>query len=265
MKNSLDFVPRTNQDFENLSIIVPAAGSGHRMGGNIVKQYMLLNGVPILQHTLERLLALGPNKIVLVVSENDKAWRSIALTERCCIVTGGASRSDSVLNGLNVLDGDDDDWVMVHDSVRPCVRERDISQLFSQLRFSRVGGLLGVPVVETLKKVSVDVVATSPAADSEKTDLAGESAATTEVMQTIPREEHWLAQTPQMFRQGLLRSALQLAGARQWKVTDEASAIELFGETPTIVQGSRDNIKITTPEDLLLAEYFLQQQADDRA
>jgi 2-C-methyl-D-erythritol 4-phosphate cytidylyltransferase len=257
MKNVSD---PTDPDFKNLSIIVPAAGRGLRMGADVAKQYMLLNGVPVLQHTLERLLLLGPNKIVLVVSENDEVWRSIKLTEQCCIVTGGATRSDSVLNGINALGGEDNNWVMVHDSVRPCVRLRDIVKLFSELKLTPVGGLLGIPVIETLKKASVPVEV-----EPEKNDSVEKNQEITRVLGTVPREEYWLAQTPQVFRLGLLRSALQQARAQQYKVTDEASAIEMYGQVPIMVKGSKDNIKITTPEDLALAEYFLRQQADDQS
>ena len=137
-----------------VSFIVPAAGMGLRMGGNVAKQYLLIEGKPILQLTLERLLSLQPGKIVLVVSEHDRNWASIEATEHCCVVTGGETRSDSVLNGLNALDGEATDWVMVHDCVRPCVRPGDINRLYRDLRLTPVGGLLGLPVLETLKKVS---------------------------------------------------------------------------------------------------------------
>ena len=158
----------------------------------------------------------------------------------CCfsIINGGETRSDSVLNGVNALDGEASDWVMVHDCVRPCVRAGDINRLYNELKLSTVGGLLGLPVIETLKQVS----------DRRR------------VVKTVLRDEHWLAQTPQMFRLGLLKSALQQAKSDDWNVTDEASAIEMSGETPIIIQGSKDNIKITTTEDLAMAEYILQLQ-----
>jgi len=221
-----------SETLSDLVVVVPAAGIGARMNAGISKQYLLLGGKPILQHCLEKLHSLSPKNIVLVVAPDDKSWQSIAVTKKCTIAEGGAMRSDSVLNGLNAIEGNDNDWVMVHDCVRPCFQKNEVLDLYRQLQHHAVGGLLGVPIIDTLKQ-------TNPQA---------------EVVHTLDRKKYWLAQTPQMFRLGMLRDALTQAG----EFSDEASAIENLGYQPKMVEGHRYNIKITTPEDLALAEFLIQ-------
>ena len=223
----------------DVAIIVPAAGRGERMGADVPKQYLQLQGRPLLAHVLERLLALRPRELILVVAAGDKAYTRVAGHEQCRIVAGGQSRADSVLAGLNAMQAGDDDWVMVHDAARPCIRGEDVLRLFETVSSNDAGGILATPVVDTVKQ----------SADGRK------------IERTIPRDGLWLAQTPQMFRYGLLRRALEDAAAGGIAITDEASAVERLGHWPALVEGSRDNIKVTTPEDITLAEYYLQEQA----
>ena len=222
--------------------IVPAAGAGQRMCSNIPKQYLPLGGKTVLEHTLEALLACRQLAgMVVVLAEGDDYWQDIQprfSDQQLVRATGGAERCHSVLNGLQQLAGraDEDDWVLVHDAVRPCVRLSDIDILISTLLTSDDGGLLGVPVTDTIKQVDADNGVTA----------------------TVAREGLWHACTPQMFRIGKLRCALQQAIDKQLPVTDEASAMELAGYRPRMVPGRRDNIKITVPLDLELAAFYLQ-------
>jgi 2-C-methyl-D-erythritol 4-phosphate cytidylyltransferase len=226
----------------NIWAVVPAAGAGRRMSNNIPKQYLPLGEKTVLEHSLDALLACRQLAgVVVVLSEDDVYWQDIQpryLDQQLETATGGAERCHSVLNGLLQLDGRaaEDDWVLVHDAARPCVRQTDIDRLITTLSTSTDGGLLGVPVADTMKQV-----------DSENCITA-----------TVARESLWHAYTPQMFRKGMLQSALQLAIDNVRLVTDEASAMELAGYQPCMVQGQRDNIKITVPSDLELAAFYLQ-------
>lgn len=177
----------------------------------------------------------------MVLSADDGYWPDLQgryAGERLEAVTGGAERCHSVLNGLLHLAGkaDADDWVLVHDAARPCVRLTDIDTLIDTLSSTVHGGLLGVPVADTMKQVDGD----------------------NRITATVEREGLWHAYTPQMFRAGLLQAALQHAIDNDLLVTDEASAMELAGYRPRMVQGQRDNIKITVPSDLELAAFYLQ-------
>lgn len=224
--------------------LIPAAGVGRRMGADIPKQYLPLGGKTVLEHTLDA-LACHPDidGLVLVLGADDP--RAATLPERVqgkplLLATGGAQRSDSVSSGLERLAGqaDDQDWVLVHDAARPCLRQQDLDRLIEALRDHPVGGLLGVPVRDTMKR----------------------AAAGNAVRETVDREGLWHALTPQMFRLGALREALRMAQARGLPVTDDASAMELAGHAPVLVEGHGDNLKITRPEDLALAEFHLRQQ-----
>lgn len=223
--------------------IVPAAGAGARMGAAVPKQYLPLLGQTLLEHTLSRLLDL-PNLagLVLVISPEDTRWDQLSLSKdsRISVVDGGRERSESVLNGLNylALHAAADDWILVHDAARPCVRISDILNLCEQTRVHPVGGILGIPVVDTLKQVN----------------------GAREIINTPDRSILWQAQTPQLFRYQLLHQYLARALTAGHTVTDEASAVEAGGHRPLIVEGHSDNIKITRPEDLILAEMILQQQ-----
>lgn len=231
-------------------MIVPAAGTGRRFGSDIPKQYLPLCGSTVMQCTLNRLSALELIcNIVVPVNADDSLAASLAFQypEKLAFVTGGAERADSVLAGLNALHGQaaDDDWVLVHDVARPCVRLSDIEKLIATLQHDEVGGILANPVRDTIKQAAIG----SP--DSQNPNIEN----------TVPRSRLWQALTPQMFRFGLLHRALTEAQQQQSLVTDEASALELLGYQPRLVAGAHDNLKITYPEDLALAEYLLRQQA----
>ena len=224
--------------------VVPAAGASTRMGADIPKQYLLLTGRTVLEHSLDALLSCGRiATVVLVLSADDEHWPEIKdryKDSRVETVSGGAERCHSVLNGLDHLAGTagDNDWVLVHDAARPCVRQQDIEMLMTTLENDPVGGLLGMPVADTMKQV----------------DAEGE------VIQTVERNGLWRALTPQMFRLGPLRDALQQAIASGVMVTDDAAAMEMLGFRPHMVKGHADNIKITRPGDLQLAEFYLQSR-----
>jgi 2-C-methyl-D-erythritol 4-phosphate cytidylyltransferase len=224
-------------------IIVPAAGVGARMGGVCPKQYLPLAGKTVIENTMERLLAL-PNiaGIYLVLNASDTHWDELPLAKNNRIhrVDGGAERCDSVLNALKHMQkiALPDDWVLVHDAARPCIHARSILQLVDQVKDHAVGGILGVPVSDTLKQVDNSVIHS-----------------------TADRRFLWQAQTPQMFRVGLLSNCLQRALSEGKVITDESSALESYGYQPLMVQGRSDNIKITRPEDLAIAAMLLQHQA----
>jgi 2-C-methyl-D-erythritol 4-phosphate cytidylyltransferase len=224
--------------------IVPAAGAGTRMVTDIPKQYLMLGDSTVLEHTLDTLLScLRLSGVILVLSQTDERWTEIApryTGQALKTVVGGAERCHSVLNGLDHLAtrASDNDWVLVHDAARPCVRQDDIERLMSTLESGTQGGLLGVPVADTMKRVDADVC----------------------ISATVDRAGLWHAYTPQMFRAGALRTALQQAIGAGHPVTDEANAMELAGYRPRMVQGARDNIKITVPSDLPLAAFYLQSR-----
>lgn len=224
-------------------IIVPAAGVGARMGADCPKQYLSVAGKTVIEHTLERLLTL-PNiaGVYLVLGVSDGYWEELPLSKNDNIhrVAGGAERCDSVLNALNQLQdkASPDDWVLVHDAARPCVSAQSILHLIGQVKDHPVGGILGVPVSDTLKQVDCSVINT-----------------------TVDRRLLWQAQTPQMFRFALLRDCLRRGLEEGKLITDESSALESYGYQPMMVQGRSDNIKITRPEDLAIAAMLLQQQA----
>jgi 2-C-methyl-D-erythritol 4-phosphate cytidylyltransferase len=222
--------------------ILPAAGIGRRMGSDTPKQYLEVNGTAVVALTLQRLASIPRlEKIIVVLHPDDCHWQSLelALDPRIETASGGAERFHSVLNGLRQLDqAKADDWVLVHDAVRPCVPSVDIETLIDTLQQHPVGGLLGCPLDNTLKQVD----------------------AMAQVTATIDRSHFWNALTPQMFRYGLLCEALQRVVDENIAVTDEAGAMELAGLLPQMVAGSRYNIKITHAEDLLLATQILAMQ-----
>lgn len=225
--------------------IVPAAGSGKRMGSDAVlpKQYLRLNDQTLLEHSLSRLDGLDIlSGIVVVLGENDSHWQDLVLDLAKPVITapGGAERAQSVFNGIMALSelAAEDDWVIVHDAVRPCVRLSDIQKLVQEVSASDTGGLLAMPVNDTLKQVRSDSM----------------------VETTLNRDHLWRAATPQMFRLGQLRQALESAIAENTSVTDESQAMELAGFDVRLVQCSPDNIKITYPEDLVIAATVLSMQ-----
>ena len=223
--------------------VVPAAGIGSRMQADRPKQYLDLDGKTVLEHTLQRLASHPKIKgIIVAVAESDPWWPQISIP--CDIpihvVVGGETRADSVLHALNELAtfSEDNPWVLVHDAARPCLRHQDIDHMITSLYEHPVGGILGVRVNDTVKR----------------------SNSQNEIVETVSREGLWRASTPQMFHLLALKSALQTAKDQQLTVTDEASAMELSGLHPMMIEGHSDNIKITVPQDLALASLFLQQQ-----
>ncbi|MBL8427755.1 MAG: 2-C-methyl-D-erythritol 4-phosphate cytidylyltransferase [Azonexus sp.] len=219
--------------------IVPAAGSGSRFGAEKPKQYLDLLGRPLIFHTLKALTACPDIERVWVVLAPDDPWwprydwselGAKLETVRC----GGATRAESVTNGLQAaaMVAADDDWVLVHDAARPCISAAMLDALFADLAQDPVGGILAVPVADTLKR-----------ADTEQ-----------RVAATEPRDGLWQAQTPQMFRYGLLGDALQKCR----DVTDEAGAVEALGLKPKLVRGDATNLKVTYPADLALAAMILR-------
>ncbi len=227
--------------------VVPAAGVGRRMESATPKQYLSLNGRPVIEYSLEPLLAHPKiSGVYVAVALEDEWWGSTACARhpRVVRVSGGAERCHSVLNALLLLQqtAEADDWVLVHDAARPCLRPEDLEFLMDQLRDHPVGGLLGVPVRDTMKRV----------------DASGR------VRETVAREGFWHAYTPQMFRFGLLLQALEDAVSKRLPVSDDALAMELAGHAPLMVEGHDDNLKITRPEDLLLASIYLEAQTNSR-
>jgi 2-C-methyl-D-erythritol 4-phosphate cytidylyltransferase len=214
--------------------IVPAAGIGQRMSSTLPKQYANMHNKPILTHTLEVICRI-PNveQVVIPLHPNDIYWKSLIHLpyDNFTTITGGDLRSDSVFNALLHLKKNQaqaNDWVLVHDAVRPYITVAGITELLNELADHPVGGLWGVPVRDTLKEV----------------DSANH------IVKTIDRNVLWHAQTPQIFRFELLYQALLQAQHDKINITDEASAIEHLGYHPKMVQGSYSNIKITWPEDL---------------
>ena len=219
--------------------LVPAAGSGSRLGGERPKQYVEIAGKPVLAHTLKALTEVGPILGIAVGLASDDRWwhKNIIASDRILgTYVGGKTRAETVLRGLeylepHVLAGD---WVLVHDAARPCIRSSDIERLISERGDGPSGALLAVPVPDTMKQSN---------------DLD-------QVERTISREGLWCAQTPQLFSYEALRDALQRSDLAT--VTDDSSAMEAAGYTPRLVPGRADNLKVTTHEDLELAALILQ-------
>lgn len=223
-------------------LVMPAAGVGQRMGADIPKQYLPLAGRTVIEWALQPFLAdAACQGVMLALSADDQQWRTLPLAadDRIRTTIGGATRADSVLAGLKALrlqGADSNDWVLVHDAARPCLPAQDLHSLLACAEDEGVGALLAMPVADTLKRAAADG----------------------RVAETVSRAQLWRAQTPQMFRLSLLMGALQDARAQQRQVTDEASAVEALGLMPRLIAGSPDNIKVTLPADLPLAERLLQ-------
>jgi len=219
--------------------LVPAAGFGARMGGELPKQYLPLAGQPMIYHALDKLCAHPEITTVFVVLAPDDTlfhthdWSRFGdkLQPLFC---GGEMRSDTVLNGLIASELEPDDWVLVHDAARPCLTQAHLAKLIAELRDDAVGGILAVPVADTLKRA----------------DDNGR------IARTEDRAGLWQAQTPQMFRAGLLEQALQKCP----NVTDEASAVEALGLQPRLVEGDSSNFKVTYPQDIRMAELLLREK-----
>lgn len=222
--------------------VVPAAGAGRRFGTEHPKQYARLAGRRVIDLALEPLLQHPLIAAVIVaLAPGDEHWRETEAARNGAVrtVPGGRERQQSVLHCLEALAERcaDEDWVLVHDAARPCLRAADLGRLIEALRDHPLGGLLAVPVRDTLKRAAPDAHA---------------------AMDTLDRQGLWQAQTPQLFRYGPLARALQTARQQETTVTDEAQAIEHTGQSPVLVPGSPDNLKLTTPADLTLAAAILR-------
>jgi 2-C-methyl-D-erythritol 4-phosphate cytidylyltransferase len=221
-------------------VIIAAAGVGARFASATPKQYQSLQGKPVIEHTLSKFLYHPQvEKIVVTLDANDYFWPRLRLdtfNDKIMVATGGKIRSQSVLSGLKAISSfaNPQDFVLVHDAVRPCLHREDINKLITTVGNHPVGGILASRVRDTLK-------------------YANEA---NEIVDTVSRENIWQALTPQMFRYQILSQALQQT-SHDHAVTDEAGAIEALGFVPMIVEGRRDNIKITYPEDLVLAQKYL--------
>jgi 2-C-methyl-D-erythritol 4-phosphate cytidylyltransferase len=220
---------------ERIWYVIAAAGRATRFGGPVPKPYLKIAGATLLEHCLRALASLpGVAGGAVVLATGDRRYERLpaALRRRVVAVEGGETRARSVLNGLQALiTAAADDWVLVHDAARPCLPPRDLRALVRACRRDAVGGLLAAPVADTVKQ-----------ADEEGRSL-----------RTLPRERLWRAQTPQMFRLGMLARALGQALAAGFEPTDEAAAIEKQGLRPRLVEGSALNVKVTRPADLAFA------------
>ena len=231
----------------NYWAIVPAAGSGQRFGAELAKQFHSIGDKLVADHTLGRLLTISKlQKILVPCNPGAESWAQVSALkdQRVELLAGGEERVHSVINGMRALAdiAGSDDWVLVHDMARPCVTSADINKLIEQLDGHAVGGILATPISDTLKNVTSDNTIT----------------------ETLDRSEYRGAQTPQMFRYGLLLRALESMLEKQQLPTDEASAIEYLGEQAMIVEGRRDNIKITHREDLIIAQAIMGYQESEQ-
>ena len=215
------------------------------MGQQMPKQYLTLAGKPMIYHAVRTFsLSTHIKRIIVVLSPQDPEWKKHdwqAFSDKLTVLyCGGETRAESVFNGLNTAADqcaiDADDWILVHDAARPLLTQQALNQLINELTDDVVGGLLAVPVADTLKR-----------SDPQK-----------RVVQTEPREQLWQAQTPQMFRHAMLLEALQKA--EKSNITDDASAIEAMGQHPKLVHCADDNFKVTYPQDLALAELILHNR-----
>ena len=226
----------TNTAIPKYVALIPAAGVGARMAAGSPKQYLPINGKPMLRHTLEAFLSSPLIAHTYVVVSADDAYIDAILPEQGVTVLrcGGATRMESIRNGLHQLSTTltEHDWVLVHDAARPGLNAELIARLIQETGEHPVGGLLALPVVDTVKRSVADEVS------------------------TVPRDSLWLAQSPQMFRHRLLLRALEAATDPN-AITDDASAVEALGLAPKLVEGHPCNLKVTLPADIRIAEMYL--------
>lgn len=226
---------------ENFVVVVPAAGVGKRMRAKCPKQYLIFLGKTLLEHTVERLLSHPKiSKVIIALGAEDEYFPTLPLCKHPDISTvlGGAERVDSVLAGLKSIDKNEFSWVLVHDAARPCVTHFDIDKLINACTQHHCGGLLASPVRDTMKRAT-------------KQNF---------VQHTEQRSGLWHALTPQMYQIEQLTQSIENALFNQQEITDESSAIELSGFASRLIEASNDNIKITRPDDLALAEFILIKQ-----
>lgn len=230
----------------SFTVVIPAAGVGKRMQANCPKQYLMINELTILEHTVLRLLNHPQiDHVVIVLGEKDEYFPTTSLYQHPKVETviGGKERVDSVLAGLKSIQNRQS-WVLVHDAARPCVTLDDITQLIKTCINNNEGGLLASRVIDTMKKSKV-------------------KASIQTVEKTIERSALWHAFTPQMYQTHQLIDAIESGLNNNLTITDESSAIEMSDLPSQLVEGRSDNIKITRKDDLAMAAFILQQQASD--
>ena len=223
-------------------LVVPASGIGQRMNSTIPKQYIILeNGLTILDQCLNTILSNDLiSGFIVALDKKDSHFKSSDFAKDpklISIAAGGKERFHSVLNALNALDqtAKPNDWVLVHDAVRPCIRKEDINKLIEEVADDKVGGILANRIVDTVKQKNNGGL-----------------------VSTIDRQKLYIAQTPQMFRYAILKDSIEKAIKSNMHITDESEALESLNYSIRIVEGSSSNIKITTQEDIHLANYFLK-------
>ena len=223
-------------------LVVPASGIGQRMNSTIPKQYIILeNGLTILDQCLNTILSNDLiSGFIVALDKKDSYFKSSNFAKDpklISIATGGKERFNSVLNALNALDQNakPNDWVLVHDAARPCIRKEDINKLIEEVADDKVGGILANRIVDTVKQINNGGL-----------------------VSTIDRQKLYIAQTPQMFRYAILKDSIEKAIKSNMHITDESEALESLNYSIRIVEGSSSNIKITTQEDIHLANYFLK-------
>lgn len=223
--------------FSDVCAVVPAAGVGRRMQTECPKQYLSMGDKTILEHSVAALLAHPRvTRVVIAISPGDARFAALPLANHplITVVDGGTERADSVLAGIRAAG--EAAWVLVHDAARPCLHQDDLARLLALSETSPIGGILAAPVRDTMKRAE-------PGARA--------------IAHTVERDDLWHALTPQFFPRELLHDCLTRALNEGATITDEASALEYCGYHPVIVEGRADNIKITRPEDLQLAEFYL--------
>ncbi|QIA64255.1 2-C-methyl-D-erythritol 4-phosphate cytidylyltransferase [Vibrio astriarenae] len=232
---------------QTIYAIIPAAGVGSRMQADKPKQYLTLQGKTILEHTAALFLQRDDIKqVIIAVSADDPYFDSLSFASHPKVVrvAGGKERADTVLSALQYIDAQEDGecWAMVHDAARPCLQQVDIDKLKEGVSGHPVGGILAAPVRDTMKRGNAQA----------------------NIDSTVDRDNLWHALTPQLFPLQSLKESLEKALSEGYQVTDEASALEFVGQAPALIAGRADNIKITRPEDLALAQFYLMNATSNQ-
>ncbi|WWO95564.1 MAG: 2-C-methyl-D-erythritol 4-phosphate cytidylyltransferase [Candidatus Dasytiphilus stammeri] len=237
------------KNISNIAAIIPAAGSGKRMQSSYPKQYVTINGKTIIEYTLAILLEHPLiNRIIIVLNCHDKWFHSLSILrnykKRITTIIGDNTRAGSVMAGLQAIKNDSPEkWILIHDAVRPFLCRKDLDRLLSIRHINSIGGILVAPVRDTIKRSQLNQPIIS---------------------YTIKRKNLWHALTPQLFPITLFRKCLQHALKKNIELTDDSSALEYCGYYPSLIVGRTDNIKITYPEDLELAKFYIQNKYINR-
>ncbi|AKC60341.1 2-C-methyl-D-erythritol 4-phosphate cytidylyltransferase [Blochmannia endosymbiont of Camponotus (Colobopsis) obliquus] len=227
------------KDFPDVVAVLPAAGVGSRMKHHLPKQYYIINDKTLLEHAVDALMYQPCIKQIIVVINCCDHWfhkLPIANDSRISVVVGGKTRADSVMIALEHIH--QSEWVIIHDAVRPCLHQDDLLRLLEVTIFSHIGGILAIPVSDTIKRAYT------------YSDI---------IHYTIERKDLWRALTPQLFNCNLLKKSLAQLLERGCIISDEAAALEMCGYHPQLIIGRSDNIKVTYPEDLILADVYLSK------